>query len=346
MPKKLKNFSRQMLIYGLILLLGLPLGLGAMFSSVKKAAAAPEKTVPAQSPITSKIVLNEQPSGEADFVSGKPGAVTPRSRVQIAVDSAFAGIVAETIAGEDGSFEPVLLGDNASPQFSLRTISSGKAGKGIILVNDILPPRLLKSDAISGSYAVGQKIEANFAFSPEKNGLTVWAQVGALDPAFPDKIDLVNVRDEVWQLSTPLLTVRANGGTHLVAIFAKDRAGNVWQKETMVMIALPARAVIVEKKASTQQVVSPRITPQAASIVALGKMSAVSSVEPPKVQPNSSPSSVAEVPKTGGWSKILVALSILIIAAGAAIGGYYGYEWLINRAHSEEPPGPASGSRW
>jgi len=48
----------------------------------------------------------------------------------------------------------------------------------------------------------------------------------------------------------------------------------------------------------------------------------------------------------GGWSRILVALAILIIAAGAAIGGYSGYEWYAGRARDNEPPSTKSSSRW
>lgn len=47
------------------------------------------------------------------------------------------------------------------------------------------------------------------------------------------------------------------------------------------------------------------------------------------------------------WNKLLLAISILIIAAGAAIGGYYGYEWWM--ARREEPlkeEKPKSKSRW
>lgn len=49
----------------------------------------------------------------------------------------------------------------------------------------------------------------------------------------------------------------------------------------------------------------------------------------------------------GGWNRFLVALAILVIAAGAAIGGYYGYEWYANRS-TEEPPSdvPKSNNRW
>lgn len=68
------------------------------------------------------------------------------------------------------------------------------------------------------------------------------------------------------------------------------------------------------------------------------------SVETPSPAPQES-NAPKEEQKTG-WSRILIALAILIIAAGAAIGGYYGYEWYASRSHDDEPPASKSSSRW
>lgn len=64
--------------------------------------------------------------------------------------------------------------------------------------------------------------------------------------------------------------------------------------------------------------------------------------------PSASPSPAPEEKtQSGGWNKLLVALSILVIAAGAAIGGYYGYEWLMLKSKDDEDEPPTkSSSRW
>jgi hypothetical protein len=63
--------------------------------------------------------------------------------------------------------------------------------------------------------------------------------------------------------------------------------------------------------------------------------------------PTPSPTPSEKGAAAGGWSKLLVALSILIIAAGAALGGYYGYEWLMLRSKDKEDrEPPESNSRW
>lgn len=94
-------------------------------------------------------------------------------------------------------------------------------------------------------------------------------------------------------------------------------------------VATQKRVMATTPKTPT---VTPQITPQAT----------------PEINNNPTPtSSVAPqgtTSGTSGWNKVLIALSILIIAAGAALGGYYGYEWLMLRSKDKEPP--ASNSRW
>lgn len=47
------------------------------------------------------------------------------------------------------------------------------------------------------------------------------------------------------------------------------------------------------------------------------------------------------------WNSLLVAISILIIAVGAAIGGYYGYEWwTANKENAPKSPSSKKSDRW
>ncbi len=66
----------------------------------------------------------------------------------------------------------------------------------------------------------------------------------------------------------------------------------------------------------------------------------------PQEQPTPTPQTSPQNEAKTGWSRILVALAILIIAAGAAIGGYYGYEWYAGKSRDNEPPASKSSSRW
>lgn len=65
------------------------------------------------------------------------------------------------------------------------------------------------------------------------------------------------------------------------------------------------------------------------------------------VSPSPSPSASEPVSeKEGGFNRVLVGLAILIIAIGAAIGGYYGYEWWSSREKKDEEDSKSSSSRW
>jgi hypothetical protein len=46
------------------------------------------------------------------------------------------------------------------------------------------------------------------------------------------------------------------------------------------------------------------------------------------------------------WNRLLVAISILVIAVGAAIGGYYGYEWWLARREEDDKPKDKKSNRW
>ena len=73
----------------------------------------------------------------------------------------------------------------------------------------------------------------------------------------------------------------------------------------------------------------------------------------PQVQGDSNVTGVTETAdedkKDAGdtdWSRLLLAISILIIAAGAAIAGYYGYEWWMAKKDNPEKTSQKKKSRW
>lgn len=67
-----------------------------------------------------------------------------------------------------------------------------------------------------------------------------------------------------------------------------------------------------------------------------------------KVEPTQeTPVVTGEPSPVKNWNRLFVAISILIIAAGAAIAGYYGYEWWMARREPEkEPREKKTSNRW
>lgn len=51
--------------------------------------------------------------------------------------------------------------------------------------------------------------------------------------------------------------------------------------------------------------------------------------------------------ETRNWNRLLLAISILVVALGAAVGGYYGYEWYMARKDEPlKPQDPKNKNRW
>lgn len=293
--------------------------------------------------------------------------------------------------------------------------------------------------AKANTYVAGQSISMQVTLSD--NPVSVWAEVGSLDPTFLAKIYFQNQGQGKWNLKTPILSSNLNIGGYALKIFASDIDGKTVQTQVKISLqqfktlaissykvtgdgaaniswkpinwadaykvtwqiqddnlsiksentklntitlenlepgtfyevkiqplrgeavgpatklfiktfgVAPVREVVGESQTSAAPRVTPQITPQAASTEKVDQKASVTQVTP-KVESTSTPtptpssSAPTENAKTtaGGWSKLLIALSILIIAAGAAIGGYYGYEWLMLRGKDKEPP--ESSSRW
>lgn len=128
------------------------------------------------------------------------------------------------------------------------------------------------------------------------------------------------------------------GTLYEIEITPIGSGGTLGQPQKMTLTTLgraPVQAVAGVKK----------ITPAIGGGVST-KAPQVAQKETKKEEPAPQESPKPTEGTTGGWNRILVALAILIIAAGAAIGGYYGYEWYAAKSRDEEPPAPKSSSRW
>ncbi len=101
---------------------------------------------------------------------------------------------------------------------------------------------------------------------------------------------------------------------------------------------------LIQSSQNSVQVAKKEIGQGSSTMSEKVKGSKEQTVQSPVPTPSSSPQGEAE--EKEGWSRLLVALAILVIAAGAAIGGYYGYEWYASRHDDEDTSEPKSGSRW
>jgi hypothetical protein len=131
-------------------------------------------------------------------------------------------------------------------------------------------------------------------------------------------------------------------------LLAYDAAGNVISSNE-VAVLVPAKLisitpVVTQSKPVISAPIATKVKPQIGE--GISTVSQVNSiVEPsPAVEgaqdqnpQNANPSAQS------GWNRLLIALSILIIAAGVAVGGYYGYEWMSAKSGKSDDH---KDSRW
>lgn len=239
--KIIGQFFQQCLIYGLVFLIGLPISFLIMMAGAKRAQASERQITP----VVSKIIIEENSPGTTDLVFGLPGAVSPLSQVEVAIMRDFSEIIGVAQSSSDGSFETIPLGDNLAPEFVLRTVSKTAASAKITLENDVLPPVLEKTTPLKRetTYFQGEPI----VFHPHlgERKLSVWAEIGRLDAAFPWKISLEYLDDGIWNLTTPALTENLNEGLKVIRLFAQDQAGNTLIHDYLVTLRKLAAPKII-----------------------------------------------------------------------------------------------------
>ena len=130
--------------------------------------------------------------------------------------------------------------------------------------------------------------------------------------------------------------ISTNGKVHSYSVIAFDLSGNLARSEVSsaqvaetVSTVLPESPNVIEIK----PVVAKRIDTGASisatqvaqqPVTAPEEIKGDLTIEPPK-------DNESEPEESRNWNKLLLIISILIIAAGVATGGYYGYEWYMNR---------------
>lgn len=133
------------------------------------------------------------------------------------------------------------------------------------------------------------------------------------------------------------------GKTYVYRLFMTDEAGLISQASRVSINFNYVKKPVVKQVAAAQ--VAPKTI---AKSIGKGESTKIAQkpIEEKEVK--------TEEPKTDepkkeeqarDWSKLLIALAILVIAAAAAVGGYYGYEWWANRG--DKPKGKSNNqNRW
>ena len=371
---KFLKYCRFFIIYGLILILGLFLSFGTFLATSKKAAAKEKEVIAKTVAITKdrKTFEKEVPSEKKDVIPPIYSGVTglnkdatyfPGQKIELHFSFEGADLVWAEINNLDSNFPQIkdlkLLGNN------VWRLQTPVLSEDLNLGGQIL--KVYASDKAENIVSKNIKLVLKRATKPVvtfksdiDNIVITWTKVdNAQEYLITWKIPGGTKEEKI--VSAKFLTIQIKGlkqGTNyeiqVIALIKNQKIAF-----SRITIQTKGKAIIPEVASQADVCLKPiviepaigrgvatRVEPQT-RIAEIEPQVVTPEEETPATEPSPKPEEEEEETQAGGWNKLLVALSILIIAAGAAIGGYYGYEWLMLRSKDdEEPPESKSDNRW
>lgn len=380
MFEKLFNASKCFLIYALIVMFGLPLSFLMGGINIKSAQAAERAKVttvqetstsastPVEKPKTAKMVFIGEPAGlhrantyvagqsislrvtlsiQPSSVWAKVGVLDPNFEEKIFFSAEGRSASGGQNQGQEDWFlqTPKLSDDLNIGSHLIKIFAQDIEGK---VIQTEVKITLQQFTAVTGlSYKVSGDGRASIDWRPVN-----WAEAYLVN--WQIQGDNASNKFETTKLHKFIIDNLESGTLYEVKIqpLRGDAVGLASSAVFKTLGTAPLKTVKgqVTETTTVQSPEKKKITPSIDGGVTTSKKVAESSPAPTEVTPTPTPSptdSGEAKTAAGGWSKILIALSILIIAAGAAIGGYYGYEWLMLRSKDKEDrEPPESSSRW
>lgn len=346
----LKKTVYRCLIYLVIVAALLP---AAMFSSALSVQAASKTEKTPVVPETLRPPSFEQTKGLSNkpYENGQSIQATFMFSGKIAdawanigdLDSAFPSTIALKNQG-DGAwllFTPPLSKNLKVGERTLEIFAQNISG----ITSKKFPVTLQQKEiaALPVKYAAGEK-DIHLSWLPQKMAVKYLVEWQSSEAKISDyKIVSSNANNSV------VISGLQPGTRYEIKIQALDKAGEPVAKKilNLTTYGVAPQKQVAGTQIETKKAVIPAIGSGVSTQIPKVAQKPQSKVgESPTPQPSGSPQE--ESPKEG-WNRLLVALAILIIAAGAAIGGYYGYEWYTSKSHDEEPPehgASKSKSRW
>lgn len=146
--------------------------------------------------------------------------------------------------------------------------------------------------------------------------------------------------------------ISTNGKNHSYSVIAFDVSGNMSRSEvSSVKVVAIAPTIVLASSEVTE--IKPAVEKQIGTGIST---SVAQTAQEPTVTPQvQGESQVIDTPRdtedtpteSRNWNKLLLIISILIISAGVATGGYYGYERYMNRKDDGTgSDSPKNKSRW
>ncbi len=165
---------------------------------------------PPEPPDITRIIVNQNPPGTDDTVSGTPGAVEENACVVIYADPELTREIGRIQAHSNGGFPPISIGDNLyETVYIVAEDASGNRSAYIVVNNDITPP---DTNIVSTPQDPTSSTLATFEFISTEN-----------DSTFKCKLDT----GHWYSCTSPEILTGLAEGSHVFKVYAIDSAGNI-----------------------------------------------------------------------------------------------------------------------
>jgi len=226
-------------------------------------------------------------------------------------------------------------GPNTLYYYSVDTFGNREETKAEVIKVDTLVPIWPETEHIWATTDENGYVHLSWSSIEDASSYEVWRAASPYQLITSDVVNTSFLDDTV-----------SGGNQYSYEVFAVDQAGNKSiAAEVSILVPVIAKPVSETLSASTEEI-TPTIGGSTVTQEVQGETN-----ETPKsteVAENTEQASQNQTEtETRNWNRLLLAISILIIAAGAAIGGYYGYEWwMAKREETLKDNEPRSKSRW
>lgn len=361
---------KQLLIYVICFTLAIPFGLFVMVAGATSASAAAKKN-PAPVEAPQKPPKDVRPPVLVKVEGQNPGTIYfqgQKIRWRLTFDEDIASVQMTAVNLDAQIAQKSFAGTGTgkvwqveTPVFTTGLVAGSHTLK--ILARD-LAGNLLTSNFRITLKKIPQVEIVSYTVSKANSIVFNWKTTGTPDHIFVEwrtqDGTLVGQRTFDGKIVATTVARLEPGTSYTIKItpLYDDKEGIADELTFETLGQAPVKKVVVEQPVVATASVS-TVTPAIDQGIATSKKVAPASpkvigetapkkeavTSTPAITPSPTPTP-ENATKSGGWNKLLVALSILIIAAGAAIGGYYGYEWLMVKGKDKDNQPPESNDRW
>jgi hypothetical protein len=265
---------------------------------------------------TSTVTANNP--GTQDVFSGLAGAAEPGAIVRVASDLAFTKVIGFAIAKADGSFGPIMIGDNAyATVYAMQIDVLGNTSSITAFANAVafsLPAGFALTQGATGE----SEVTLSWQTVPGAVGYELFVRTA--DGAYTTARVLCSV-GVPCQTSATLLGLTADRG-YVAGLVAIDAAGN---RTVMRELAFRTATPVIAPVTTDVEVLQTAVTTTGTSTRVIPSPTPAPTVvaSEPTPEPEEGEVQSATTEAAANWAPWIILAIILVIALAAALGYFY-----------------------